>query len=205
MDQIITTKEQAQALQTIRKCNDIETPEQLANVISDKRVQRYCELPDTERAQWLLGQIQMLTYITQKKAEDEADLAILTAMVDRAVMADQRMKWLTPIEITDALLKGAAKEFGEFFGITYTTVTGFIRSYLDDMKRVEAKAIIRHRQIEEEHRDRKAQQRLQAMIAQMKACGDFIPTWGPNFNFKKAQAHQVDIAAQRAAIYRDNL
>jgi len=43
------------------------------------------------------------------------------------------------------------------------------------------------------------------MIAQMKACGDFIPTWGPNFNFKKAQAHQVDIAAQRAAIYRDNL
>ena len=184
MEQQITTKEQAQALQTIQGCNDIETPEQLANVISDHRVQRYCELPGTDRAQWLLGQIQLLIYITQKKVENEADLAIMTAMVDRAVMADPRMKWLTPREITDALLKGATREFGDFYGITYTTVTGFIRSYLDHQKRLEAKALILKRRIKEEHRDREALKLLHDEIERMKASGDFVPTWGPEYIFK---------------------
>lgn len=200
----LTTTEQAQALQTIQMCAEIATAQQLADVLNNKNIRRYCEIPNEERSQWMLGQIQLLIYISQKKTENEADLALMTALVDRAIIADVRMRWLTQIEITDALLKGASKEFGEFYGATYATVMQFLRAYLEDWKRVNAKAILAKKRLEEERRNREAQHMLQAKIAQMKACGEFIPTWGPDYNFKKAQkAHQADIAAQRTAIYRD--
>ena len=201
-----TKTEQALALQTIQTCANIATAQQLANVITDKNISRYCELPDSVRLPWMLGQIQLLVYITQKKTESEADLALTTTLVDRAIITDIRLKWLTQVEITDAILKGASKEFGEFYGATFATVMSFLRAYLEDWKRMNAKAIILKQRLEEDRNDRERLQSIQNEIACMKASGDFVPTWGPDYSFKKAQKaplnYQKMIEEQRDEIYR---
>lgn len=177
------TKEQQTALQILRTSSSIDTPEKLAVVISDKNTPRYCQLENDGRLAWLCDQINALNYMTHSaKLTSEIDLLVEASMMDKAIMEDERVRWLTQIEMQEAFRRGITKEYGDFFGITAGSVLQFLRGFMSGEKRQRAKAIIRE---EEMRREKEGEQRFRAEIEEAKRRGTFIPTWGPNFNFKE--------------------
>lgn len=175
------TKEQQTALQILRTSSSIDTPEKLAALIKDDGVPRYCQLDELNRRGWLCDQINALNYMTHSaRITSEVDLVIEASMMDQAIMDDDRVKWLTQVEMQEAFRRGITKEYGDFFGITAGTVVQFLRGFMDGDKRKRAKAIIREN---ESRKEREGQERLWAEIQEQKKKGMFVPTWGPNFNF----------------------
>ena len=176
------TKEQQTALQILRTSSSIDTPEKLAAVIKNEGVRRYCQLDELERRGWLCDQINALNYMTHAaRITSEVDLVVEASMIDQAVMDDDRVKWLTQVEMQEAFRRGITKEYGDFFGVTAGTILMFLRGFMDGEKRKRAKAIIRE---EEMRKEKEGQDRLWAEIERMKAEGKFVPTWGPKYNFK---------------------
>lgn len=176
------TKEQKTALQILRTSNSIDTPEKLAALISDKRVPRYCQLESDNRLAWLCDQINALNYMTHSaRIANEVDLLVEASMMDQAIMEDERVRWLTQTEMQEAFRRGITKEYGDFFGITAGSILQFLRGFMSGEKRQRAKAIIREDEI---RKDREANERLWAEIQRKKAEGMFVPSWGPDFNFK---------------------
>ena len=176
------TREQQTALQILRTSSSIDTPEKLAVIIKDKSVPRYCNLDDDTRLNWLCDQINALNYMTHSsRITSEIDLLVEASMIDRAVMDDERVRWLTQVEMQEAFRRGLTKEYGDFFGITAGSVIQFLRGFMDGEKRMKAKALIRE---EELRKDKEANERLWAEIQAQKEKGMFVPTWGPKYNFK---------------------
>ena len=179
---IPATKEQTTALQILRTSSSIDTPEKLAALIKDERVQRYCQLDNDTRLYWLCDQINALNYMTHSaRIASEIDLLVEASMTDQAIMEDDRVRWLTQIEMQEAFRRGITKEYGDFFGITAGTIVQFLRGFMDGEKRKRAKALIRE---EEMRKEKEGQERLWAEIQEQKKKGMFVPTWGPKFNFK---------------------
>lgn len=175
------TQEQQTALQILRTSSSIATPEQLAALIKNPDVPRYCNLDNDARLAWLCDQINALNYMTHSaRASSEIDLLVEASMIDQAVMDDNAIRWLTQVEMQEAFRRGITKEYGEFFGITASSIVQFLRGFMSGEKRQRAKAIIRD---EEARKEREGQQRFWAEIERMKAEGKFTPTWGPDYVF----------------------
>ena len=175
------TTEQQTALQILRTSSSIDTPEKLAALIKDERVQRYCQLDNDTRLDWICDQINALNYMTHSaRITSEVDLLVEASMTDRAIMDDERVRWLTQVEMQEAFRRGITKEYGDFFGITAGTIVQFLRGFMDGEKRQRAKALIRE---EEMRKEKEGQDRLWAEIERMKAEGKFKPTWGPEYVF----------------------
>lgn len=176
------TKEQQTALQILRTSSSIDTPEKLAAVIQSRNIKKYFQLEDNERLAWLCDQINALNYMTHSaRLTSEVDLLVEASMTDQAIMEDERVRWLTPIEMQEAFRRGITKEYGDFFGITAGSILQFLRGFMAGEKRQRAKEIIR---AEEMRKEKEGEQRFWAEIEEAKKRGTFIPTWGPNFNFK---------------------
>ena len=176
------TKEQTTALQILRTSSSIDTPEKLAAVIKDESVPRYCQLDNDRRMNWMCDQLNALNYMTHSsKITSEIDLLVEASMIDKALMDDDRVKWLTQVEMQEAFRRGITKEYGDFFGITAGTIVQFLRGFMDGEKRKRAKALIRE---EEMRKEKEGQERLWAEIQEQKKKGMFVPTWGPKYNFK---------------------
>ena len=175
------TKEQKTALQILRTSSSIDTPEKLAALISDESVPKYCNIDELSRKRWLGEQINALNYMTHSsKITSEIDLLVEASMLDQSIM-DDNARWLTQTEMQEAFRRGITREYGDFFGITAGTLVGFLRGFMAGEKRQRAKAIIRER---ESRREKEADERLWAEIQRKKAEGMFVPTWGPEYNFK---------------------
>jgi len=176
------TQEQQTALQILRTSSSIDTPEKLAALIQDKSVPKYCQLENDTRLAWLCGQINALNYMTHSaRITSEIDLLVEASMTDQAIMDDNSIRWLTQIEMQEAFRRGITKEYGDFFGITAGTVVQFLMGFMAGEKRQRAKAIIRD---EESRKEKEGQDRFWKEIERMKAEGKFVPTWGPQYNFK---------------------
>ena len=176
------TQEQKTALQILRTSNSIATPEQLASLIQNPEIPKFCQLDERTRKGWLGDQINALNYMTHSaKITSEIDLVVEASMLDQAIMDDNAIKWLTQVEMQEAFRRGVTKEYGDFFGITSGTVVMFLRGFMAGEKRQRAKAIIRE---QEAKKERDGQQRFWAEIERMKAEGKFVPTWGPGYDFK---------------------
>lgn len=102
-------------------------------------------------------------------------------MIDQAIM-DDNVRWLTQVEMQEAFRRGITKEYGEFFGITAGSVLQFLRGFMAGEKRQRAKALIR---AEEARKEEEGKKRFWEEIERMKAEGLYVPTWGPNYNFKE--------------------
>lgn len=178
------TKEQQTALQILRTSSSIATPEQLASLISDKSVPKYCQLDELTRKAWLGEQINALNYMTHSsRITSEIDLFVEASMADQTIM-DDNVRWLTQVEMQEAFRRGITKEYGDFFGITAGSLVQFLRGFMAGEKRRRAKEIIRN---EEQRREKEGQQRFFDEIERMKAEGKFVPTWGPEYNFKESK------------------
>lgn len=177
------TQEQQTALQILRTSSSIATPEQLAALIKNPRVPKYCNLDNDQRLDWLCDQINALNYMTHSsRISSEIDLLVEASMIDQAIMDDNSIRWLTQVEMQEAFRRGITKEYGDFFGITASSVVQFLRGFMSGEKRQRAKALIRE---EEARKEREGQQRFWKEIERMKAEGKFTPTWGPDYNFKE--------------------
>ena len=190
-------------MQILRTSNSIATAEQLADLILDKSVPRFHELDERTRRGWLGDQINALNYMTHSsRIISEIDLVVEASMLDQEIM-DNNVRWLTQVEMQEAFRKGIMREYGDFYGITASSLMGFLRGFMEGRKRQEAKSIIQMREL---RREMEGQDRLKEEIERAKASGEFVPTWGPGHTFKKeaedSAAHREKIRKQAEQIYK---
>ena len=88
---------------------------------------------------------------------------------------------LTSVEIQEAFRAGVTGVYGDFYGITPKSLLGFLKSYVSSEKKLDAHRLITMRR---EKEDREANERVWAEIQKAKANGMFVPTWGPDYDFK---------------------
>ena len=166
----------------VRTNNKVGTVELLAQHLLSQNVRRYRQGDEEKRKQWLFRQIGACYFIAHQKQPSWDAMTIDTDMLDASMIDDPTISNLTSVEIQDAFRAGVTGVYGEFFGITPKSLLGWLKSYVASEKKIEAHRLITQRR---EQEDKAANERLWQEIQAQKAKGMFVPTWGPNFNFKK--------------------
>lgn len=166
----------------VRTNNKVGTAELLASHLLDPKVRRYRQGEEDKRKQWLFRQIGACYFIAHQKQPSWDAMTIDTDMLDASMMDDPTVSNLTSVEIQDAFRAGVTGVYGEFYGISPKTLLGFLKSYVESDKKVEAHRMIAMRR---EKEDKEANERLWAEIQEQKKNGMFVPTWGPKYDFKK--------------------
>ena len=167
--------------------NKVGTVEKLAAHLLSPNVRRYRQGDEGKRKQWLFRQIGACYFIAHQKQPSWESITIDTDMLDASMMDDSVISNLTSVEIQDAFRAGVTGMYGEFYGISPKTLLGFLKSYIASEKKIEAHRLITHRQ---EQEDREANERLWREIQEMKKKGLYVPSWGPNFNFKSKKENK---------------
>lgn len=168
----------------VRTNNSIGTAEMLAAHLLSPNARRYRQGDEDKRKQWLFRQIGACYFIAHQRQPSWDAMTIDTDMLDASMMDDATISNLTSVEIQDAFRAGVTGVYGEFFGISPKTLLGFLKSYIASEKKLEAHRLITQRRVQE---DREANERLWAEIQKKKAEGMFVPSWGPNHNFKEGK------------------
>lgn len=165
----------------VQTTNKVGTPEDLADHLLSPHVRRYRQGEEDKRKQWLYRQIGACYFVAHQRQPSWDAMTIDTDMLDASMMEDPAVSNLTSVEIQSAFRAGVTGMYGEFYGITPRSLMGFLKSYVSSEKKLEAHRIIARRQ---EKEDREANERLWAEIQRKKAEGMFVPSWGPDYNFK---------------------
>ena len=165
----------------VRTNNRVGTAEMLAAHLLSPNARRYRQGDEDKRKQWLFRQIGACYFIAHQKQPSWDLMTIDTDMLDASMIDDPVISNLTSVEIQDAFRSGVTGAYGEFYGISPKTLLGFLKSYVDSEKKLEAHRLLTHRQ---EQEDREANERLWREIQEQKKNGMFVPTWGPQYNFK---------------------
>ena len=165
----------------VRTNSRIGSAEMLAAHLLSPNARRYRQGEDDRRKQWLFRQIGACYFIAHQKQPAWDLMTIDTDMLDASMMDDPVVSNLTSVEIQEAFRAGVTGLYGEFYGITPKSLLGFLKSYIASEKKVEAHRLSSMRR---EKEDREANERLWAEIQAQKANGMFVPTWGPQYNFK---------------------
>ena len=166
----------------VRTNNSVGTAELLAAHLLDPRVRRYREGEEEKRKRWLFRQIGACYFISHQKQPSWETMTIDTDMLDASMMSDATVSNLTSVEIQDAFRSGVTGVYGEFYGVSPKSLFGFLKSYIASEKKIEAHRLITRQRVKE---DKEANERLWAEIQEQKRKGMFVPSWGPNYNFKK--------------------
>lgn len=139
----------------LQTSSSITTSEQLAAVISNPRIQKYCQYAEEERIEWLGLQINALSYMTHSsRISNEVDLLVDSMLLNQMIIADEGMRVLTFVEIQEAFRLGILKEYGEYYGLSPASLAGFLKGFIRSPKRQKALAIV----------FKQEQQRLEAEI-----------------------------------------
>ena len=168
----------------VRTNSRIGSVELLARHLLSPNARRYRQGDEDKRKQWLFRQIGACHVLVHTKPENIPSWELMTIdtdVLDASMMDDPVVSNLTSVEIQEALRAGVTGVYGEFYGITPKTLLGFLKSYIASEKKLEAHRLIARR-IDKENRE--ANERLWAEIQAQKAKGMFVPTWGPQYNFK---------------------
>ena len=143
------------AMQIFRTSSDISSPEKLAMIIKDDTIARYKDIPKEERELWIGSQIYGLCLILHYQAPTPQDVMLDSIIVDGMIMENQELCCLKQVEMQEAFRKGIAKEYGDFFGVTATSIVKFLEGYVKCEKRAQAVNILykeERRKLEEEDR-----------------------------------------------------
>ena len=194
--------------QIFQTSSDVSTPEKLALVIGDNTIARYKDIPADIRKRWIGSQIYALCLILHYQVPNEMDVAIDCNFADQMIMDDEGIQCLKQVEMQEAFRRGIAKEYGEFYGITASSLVGFLKGYRKSEKRQEAISILYQKQQAEEKEDRKREQAAYEEIAQH--CiekGIYLPGLRPGSLDKQltkedSEAHRQKIAKQREEILK---
>lgn len=209
--EIAPTREQQMALSFLQTSNSIATAQQLAEYrmatvkTEDGKVvpahPRYGQLKPGPRINWLKDQLLILNYLRHIKTATPLDILIDAQAADNAIMDSGEYRNLTQVEMQEAFNRGINGEYGEFFGITASTLTGFLKGYMKSQKWQSAKAIIYSREKEE------TITKEQKLEYEMKAHGLKLPFWPSTREKKKvsaeeSKAHREKIEKQREEILK---
>lgn len=165
----------------VRTSNKVGTAVLLAGHLLDPKSRRFRQGEEGRRREWLYQQIGACYFIAHQKLPSSDALTIDTDVLDASMMDDPVIANLTSVEIQDAFRAGVTGVYGEFYGISPKTLLGFLKSYVNSEKKIEAhRMITRLREAE----NLAANERLWKEIQEQKKRGMFVPTWGPKFNFK---------------------
>lgn len=197
------SQEQETALQIVRTSSKIATAEQLAVVMQTEP--RFYSLEEGSRIAWLGQQIIALNYMAHsQRTPNEYDLFIESSMLDQAIMEDDGLRGLTQIEMQEAFRKGIAKEYGEFYGITASSLIGFLKGFRSSAKRQGAIAIL---YAQEQKRIAAEKERENRLLYELKVRG-FVNPWGKKEKRKvtpeESEAHRRKIEKQREEILKDH-
>lgn len=153
------TPYQQTALQIANSGKQIATAQQLAELRLAKDAQgnnvfpRYRSLSQMQRLEWLGDQLFGLAILTHTTATYES-VSVDAMALDAEVMDNPLLSDLTLIEMQEAFKKGIAKAYGEYFGISYASLIGFLNGFLRSEKKMSAIAIVqRHNAKLEQERD----------------------------------------------------
>ena len=165
----------------VRTNNSVGTADKLAEHLLDPRARRYRQGEVEKRKKWLYLQIEACYFIAHQKQPAWDAMTIDTDMLDASMMDDPVVSNLTSVEIQDAFRAGVTGMYGEFYGISPKSLMGFLKSYIASEKKLEAHRLLARQQ---EKENKEANERLWKEIQAQKAKGMFVPTWGPQYNFK---------------------
>ena len=171
----------------VRTNSKIGTPELLADHLLSPSARRYRQGEEGKRKEWLYQQMGACYFLNHQKLPSWDTMTIDTDVLDASMIDDPVIANLTSVEIQDAFRAGVTGVYGEFYGISPKSLLGFLKTYIASDKKVEAHRMITMRQ---EKDDKEANERLWAEIQAQKAKGMFVPTWGPNYNFKNEKNNQ---------------
>ena len=130
------------AMQIFQTSSDISTPEKLALVIADQTIARFKDIPAETRRLWLGSQIYGLCMILHYQAPSPQDVEIDCAFADQMIMEDTAICCLKQVEMQEAFRRGIAREYGEFYGVTASSLVQFLKAYLTSGKRAEAMGLL---------------------------------------------------------------
>ena len=165
----------------VRTNSKVGTVELLAQHLLDPNARRYRQGDEDKRKQWLYRQVGGCYFLSHQKIPSWDALTIDTDVLDASMIDNPVIANLTSVEIQEAFRAGVTGVYGEFYGITPKSLLGFLKSYTETDKKIEAHRLIAMRR---EKEDKDANERLWQEIQAQKAKGMFVPTWGPKYNFK---------------------
>ena len=185
-------------MQIFQTSSDISTPEKLAAVIADEGIARYKDIPAETRKLWIGSQVYALCMILHYQAPSAEDVAMDCSFADDMIMYDPGISCLKQVEMQEAFRRGIAKEYGEFYGVTATSLVGFLRAYKKSEKRAEAIGILYKgykQNLKEED------ELFWKTLAEAREQGFDIPAFESS-PFEDDKQHQERIARQRAEIQK---
>lgn len=140
------------AMQIFRTSNDISTPEKLALVLSDESIARYKDIPEGPRKLWIGSQIYALCMILHYQPPAALDVEIDSAFADQMIMENEGIRCLKQVEMQEAFRRGISREYGDFYGITASSLIAFLEGYLRSEKRAKAVSMLYKKEREQEQK-----------------------------------------------------
>ena len=185
-------------MQIFRTNSDISTPEKLAMVISDQSIARYRDIPEEPRKLWLGSQIYALCLILHYQPPSPMDVEIDANFADQMIMDDESVRSLKQVEMQEAFRRGIAREYGDFYGITASTLVQFLRAYRTSEKRAQAITLL-YNQEQKELKEKDA--RFWEAIEEARRNGYDLPLF-LHSPMEDDRQHQERIARQREEILK---
>lgn len=198
-------------MQIFQTSSDISTPERLAALISNESIAKYRDIPEQVRKTWIGMQIYALCLILHYQAPTPMEVSVDAAFADQLIMNDEGTRALTQAEMQEAFRRGIAKEYGDFFGITASTLFDFLKGFRNSEKRQEALAILYKKAQAEISEDRKKEiAAYEKIVAHCKEKGIDITGLRPGSLEKKtkpqvsSEEHRKKIEQQREEILKQH-
>lgn len=185
-------------MQIFRTNNDISTPEKLALVIADESIARYKDIPEAPRKLWIGSQIYALCMILHQQPPTPIDVEIDSSFADQMIMGDEGLCCLKQVEMQEAFRRGIAKEYGEFYGVTASTLVQFLKAYRIGEKRAQAMSQL---YIREQKKLKEEDELFWKTLAKAKEQGFEIPSFNHS-PFEDDKQHKERIAKQREEILK---
>lgn len=185
--------------QIFQTSSDVSTPEKLALVIGDNTIARYKDIPADIRKRWIGSQIYALCLILHYQVPNEMDVAIDCNFADQMIMDDEGIQCLKQVEMQEAFRRGIAKEYGEFYGITASSLVGFLRAFKTCEKRKKAIAIL---YAAEQKKVKTEDELFWKTLAAAKAEGKIELPEFPHSPFEDDKQRQERLARQREEILK---
>ena len=199
------------AMQIFQTSNDISTPEKLAMLISNEGIAKYKDIPESVRRTWIGMQIYALCLILHYQAPTPMEVSVDAAFADQLIMDDEGARALTQAEMQEAFRKGIGGEYGEFFGITASTIFGFLKGFRASEKRLKALDILFKKAQKEISEDRKREiAAYEQIVAHCKEKGIDLTGLRPGDLDKgtapkvSSEEHRQKVARQREEILKQH-
>ena len=187
------------AIQIFHTSSDVSTPEKLAAVIADPTIARYKDLPAETRQLWIGSQIYALCLILHYQAPAAEDVKLDCAFADQMIMDDEGIQCLKQVEMQEAFRRGIAKEYGEFYGITASSLVNFLKAYKASEKRAKALSLLN---AAEQKRLKEEDELFWKTLAQAKVQGLIDLPEFPHSPFEDDKQRQERLARQREEILK---